>query len=547
MVLSFLNRAETYGAKLRQSSETLSRDESVNNAYMRREAWYAILERYYANEFYDRIATEVRSIKGWAALPRNIRPISMVAKRAVDFWPGQIYPGAWTSDGLATSSGRQNRIPYDVDTTEEMRLATQQAFSWAGASRFLSRYVHLGAKLGNVFCEIEVHYSDSGPQGHKVYPTVIHPRHVVQLELNTRGDVKSYRLAVPMADPNTGRQYIWGKAVSPETVTTYWDDEPHSYVEGQPATVENPWGFVAAAWVPHQVVTGRYGAPAIDGIIPTLNEYQGILASVDDYLHKFVRQGAIIETKDPKGLTSFLTGQQTQGTATTPRDAARQKEREQQNINVMPAPEGTRVHHLLQNLGLSDADPHISRIAREIEDALPEIVFAERMQDMDQVTKPGAMALVSRVQQKLDDVAGNYDAGVIKLSQMCAAIGGHLAQSGEWGLRSQLTGQQQLFLPFDLTSYQRNELDFSLTPRELIPKSTIELAQEAAAIESLTTPTGLRHVGFSDEQIYGTDESGESLAPVPLPGILASAGGVANAAAVGDALALSFTRGLTAP
>ena len=148
---------------------------------------------------------------------------------------------------------------------------------------------------------------------------------------------------------------------------------------------------------------------------------------------------------------------------------------------------------------------------------------------------------------KLDDVAGNYDAGVIKLSQMCAAIGGHLAQSGEWGLRSQLTGQQQLFLPFDLTSYQRNELDFSLTPRELIPKSTIELAQEAAAIESLTTPTGLRHVGFSDEQIYGTDESGESLAPVPLPGILASAGGVANAAAVGDALALSFTRGLTAP
>ena len=102
MVLSFLNRAETYGAKLRQSSETLSRDESVNNAYMRREAWYAILERYYANEVYDRIDAEVPAIKVWAGLPRNIRPISMVAKRAVDFWPGQIYPGAWTSDGLAT-------------------------------------------------------------------------------------------------------------------------------------------------------------------------------------------------------------------------------------------------------------------------------------------------------------------------------------------------------------------------------------------------------------------------------------------------------------
>jgi hypothetical protein len=546
MIGTLVNGAASFGAKLRQSVESLNRDDA-GKAYRVREDYYNVLERYYGNEVYNRADANVATIKVWAGLPKSIRPISMIAKRAVDFWPGQVYPGSWTADGLPASNGRANKLPYDTDTPEELRLCVQQALGWANGARFLSRLVHLGAKLGDVFVEVEVHWGET-PQGNKVYPVIVHPRHVVKLDLNERGDVKSYRLAIPRFDPKTNQPYLWGKEVTRDSITTYYDDEERSYVEGQPASVPNPWGFVPAAWIPHMAVGGPHGAPAIDGIIPTLDEYQGILGSVDDYLHKFVRQGVVIETKDTKGLTTFLAGQSNTSTATDYAQSVSQQAKDRQEVNVFPVPEGTRVHHLIQNLGLGDAEAHISRIAREIEDALPEIVFAERLQDMDQVTRPGAMALVSRVQQKLDDVTGNYDMGVVKLGQMCAAMGGEMIRQGEWGLRSGLTGQQELFAPFNIDSYGRGDLALGFTPRELIPKTTLELATEAAALETLTTPHGLRHAGYSDEDIYGTDERGESLAPPadgPQPGIL-GATGPQNAAAVGNALVQTFNAGLGA-
>ena len=544
MVTTFINAAEGLGAKLRQSVESLNRDDA-GKAYRVRESYYNVLERYYGNEVYNRADAGVDAIRVWTGLPKSIRPISMIAKRAVDFWPGQVYPGSWTGDGMPASNGRANKLPYDTDTPTELRLCVQQAFGWANGARFLSRLVHLGAKLGDVFAEVEVHWGET-PQSNKVYPTLIHPRHVVSLELNERGDVKSYRLAIPRWDATTRKTYIWGKEVTATAVTTYYDDEERSYVENQPASVPNPWGFVPAAWIPHQAVGGPHGAPAIDGIIPTLDEYQGILGSIDDYLHKFVRQGVVIETKDTKGLTTFLGGQSNTLTANDYAQSIAQHTKDRQNINVFPVPEGTRVHHMITNLGLGEAEGHISRIAREIEDALPEIVFAERLQDMDQVTRPGAMALVSRVQQKLDDVVGNYDMGVVKLGQMCAAIGGEMIRQGEWGLRSGLTNQQQCFMPFNLDSYGRGDLSLGLTPRELIPKTTLELATEAAALESLSTAHGLRHAGYSDEDIYGTDEQGNSLAPQEgeaQPGILGATGPV-NAAAVGNALVQTFNAGL---
>jgi hypothetical protein len=549
MLTSLINRATSYGEKLRVSSETLN-NESAGRAYAALNERYKMLEAYYSGEVYNRADAMHPTIQTWAGFPKAIRPISLMFKRSVDFWPGQVYPGAWTSDGMPSSNGRPNKIPYDVDTPDELRACVQQAYSWANGAQFLSRKVHLGAKLGDVFAEVHVHWGEE-PRSHKVYPVLIHPKHVIRLELNERGDVKSYRLAIPRWDEASNRSYLWGKEVTRERVTYYWDDEEHSYVDGQPASVPNEWTFVPAVWVPHQAMGGIHGAPAMDGIIPTLDEYQGILASVDDYLHKFVRQGVIIETNDTAGLTTFLGSQQPSlVTDMTYRQAQLQQERDRQQINIMPAPEGTRVHHLIQNLGLGEAETHIARIAREIEDALPEIVFAERLQSMDQVTGPGARALVSRVQQKLDDVCGNYDNGTIKLGQMCAAMGGELIRTNQWGLRSQLTPQQQRFVPFNLDSYQKSELDFGLTPRELVPKTTLELAQEAVTIESIQTATGLRHIGFSDEEIYGTDEQGKSLAPgadetsKALPGIL-EATGPQIAANVGNALVQSFNAGLS--
>jgi hypothetical protein len=522
---SLLNTVATFGARLR-SVEQLN-EASVGKTYAVRDDYYGMLERYYASEVYQRTDAKQSEIAAWKGLPKTIRPIALVAKRAADWWAGSVYPGTWTDDGAPAANGRPNRIPYDPRTPDELRICVQQAFTWGNGNGLLGTMVLQGAKLGNIFAEVEVHWNaDGNPQSHKVYPVLIHPRHVVDLELNSRGDVKRYRLAIPRPpDEHSRSPYLWGKEVTKDSITFYLDDDPYSYEEGQPATVPNQYGFVAASWIPHQTTSGIHGAPAIDGIIPTIDEIQGLLAANSDYAHKFANQGAVIETGDPKGLRDFLmTGRSgTVGDEYAPPALANQNGNvtERNRLNAWPAPEGTNVHHLIQSGGIGGIDEHIRWVMHEIEKALPEIVLAEKLLDMSQITGPVAHALAKRVEQKLDDVSANYDSlGPIKLGQMCAAIGGYLANTGQWGLRSRLTPNQQKFLPFTLDSFQRDELNFGLQPRELIPVTMAVKLQEAAAIEALTTAAGLRHAGFSDEQIYGTDEQGNSLAPEPRPGIL---------------------------
>jgi hypothetical protein len=537
MIASVLSRAETFGHEFLHGRQQQPQ-QSVRSIIDDLELRYWFWERLYDGGMFSSTDKQGQTVRADYGLPRNIRMISLAAKRAVDWWPGSVYPGVWTADGLPASNGKPNRIPYDGDTDEEIRLAVQQSFAWANGPQFLSRMVNTGARLGHVLAEIEVHWSDD-PTGHKIYPVLVHPKHVVELELSVRGDVRSYRLAIPMQDPQTQRRYIWGKRVTPDDITTYYDDEPHGY-DGQPATVPNPYGFVPASWIPHQYLQHEYGSPAMSGAFQTLFELNGIVASVDDYIHRFVRQGVAVITKDPEQLLTLLQKQQTRGATNDLRDPRA----DSQQLNMIPMPDGTTVQALLQNLGLGEAGPHIDRIDAELEKALPEMVLDEKLLTMDNVTAPGAMALVRRVEQKLSDVAGNYDSmGVVKLGQMCMAIGGHHTNNGDWGLRSRLTLQQQRFLSFSLESYQRNELDFGLTGRELVPSTMMQRLQEAAAIESLSTPAGLRHVGFSADEIYGVDENGKPLAPEPRPGML-SESPAGNAAAVGDALVRTFNAGL---
>lgn len=525
MVTAFVSGVRSIGQSLRAPAQSLNRAQSVRETQQGLQTRYDFWRAVYGNEAYGDLSAAQQFGSVWAGYPKSLRPISLIGKVAVDWWASQVYTGVWTRDGLRSSSGKPNLLPYDDETPPDLRLCVQQAFTWCGASDFLDGYVLTGGKLGDTFAEVEVHYNEDGdPRGNKVYPVLVDPAYVVELELNARGDVKSYRLAIPRYDPVRRSQYLWGKRVTKESITTYYDDDEHSYVEGQPATVPNRWGFVAAIFTKHQWADGLHGAPVMDVVVSTVAEYDAALSTVNDYIHRFARQGALLATKDPKKAQEFLWGSSSRSAAAYETETARQQAaaRDRETVNVWPVPDDVRLMKLLDNPGLSDADPHLSRIRLEIEEALPEIVYIRHMQQMDQTTRPGALAMMSQVQNKLDSVVTNYDHGTVKLGQMCAAIGGQLIRDGDWGLPSQLTPQQQKFLTFDLTSYAKDELDFDLQPRELLPKTRSELLDEAIKLESVQTPVGLRYVGYSDEEIYGVDAQGNSLAPTVRPGMLAT-------------------------
>jgi hypothetical protein len=90
---------------------------------------------------------------------------------------------------------------------------------------------------------------------------------------------------------------------------------------------------------------------------------------------------------------------------------------------------------------------------------------------MSQVTGPAAARLMGDVGGNVWEAAANYDAASIKLFQMAVAISGWRVQNGDWGTPSR---QQEKFRPFNLESYQRGDLDLSITVRPLIPVTALE-------------------------------------------------------------------------
>jgi hypothetical protein len=521
-MVSLIASLSDLGAGIRRVVSDINADQA-GQPFRTRADYYALQERYYTNTVFERLDAATDAYKAWYGLPRHIRPIYNPTRRAVD-WYTRIYRGAWTADGLPDSTGRANRLGYDRDTPEPLRLAVQQFFSWGNWGSELLAYVRTGAMLGDAFAEIEVN-----AERRKLYPRLVHPRYVTDLAFNAAGDVVMYRLDIPQYDQGRKQGYTWGKVVTKETITTLRNGEPAGY-DGAPAAQPNPWGFVPAVWVQHRNVGGQHGAPAIDGVHGKIDELNGIAAAIDDYIAQFVKQGVVLKTDKPvKEIQAIATSGQTH-TMNDPRAG-------RETIKYLKGPADLALDHLIQNLGLGEAAVYVDKLIEEIEKDLPEIVMDEQLRHMSQVTGPGAARLMSDVEGKYDEAQTNYDAGVIKLGQMGVSIGGWLATTGQWGPRSQLTEAQRAFVSFDLTSYDRGELAFSLVARPLIPKTLGELATEATAMEAVKTPAGLRHLGASDEEIYG-----EGNVPATLPGLLAERESAAGGTA--DLLSRAFNAGL---
>jgi hypothetical protein len=471
---------------------------------------YDLAEAYYANAAYDAAGRPgVRA--GRAGLSRAVRPVLSLAKPAVDWWPGHVYPGTWTRDGLRTSSGRPNRVPYDDDTPEEVRMAVQQALTWGNWGSEILVYAFLGALYGEVFVEVQI-----DPERQKVYPKVVNPRYVCDVACNDSGDVVSYRIDVPQWDRDRQTTYLYGKVVAKETVTTLKDGYPFDY-DGLGAERPNWWGFAPAHWVMHRNLGGMHGGSVLDALTPLIDELNGLQSSTDDFIHKFVDQYYIVASDDPTGFKAMIDTIRKAGST----DDAAAARATSELIRLLPGPPGAAAFPLIANLGLGEASVHFDRIMANIDRNWPEVVLSEKLQDMQQVTAPGALPLVQDVQQKLDDACANYDLGTVKMGQMCLAILGEILKRPRlYGWATDATPQLDKFRPFDLRSFDDGEIDFGLTPRDLIPRTMMSLATEAAAVEALTSVWSYRHVGLDDADLFGRKPDGAPNEPPPDTGIL---------------------------
>lgn len=400
-------------------------------------------------------------------LYRYIRPIYNPVRRLVDFYAGIVYPGVLAADGKRLPDGTPLAIPLANDTDPQLREAIGQLWQWSNWQTNKNLLVRYGAALGDVLVEV-VDEVDRG----KVTFDIVWPGLVTDLRLDSTGNVKAYAIEYD-AEDEEGKAYTYRKEVDDELISEYRDGELYQYDESIDAERINPYGFAPAVWVKHTDVGGQHGQPAVRNVgkIDELNE---IASHAHDRAHAVLSSPILFAGEGVSGLTDSALEAKRPATQDMSNPQAGRE-----SVKVLKAGAGGSVHSV--QLPEGEALNYINKLLSEVEQDHPEIVMYNQLRQMSEVTGPAAERLIGDTAALVTEARSNYDTQSIKLFQMAIAVAGWRAGTGAWGRN--LTRQQQAFLPFDLVSYERGDLDVEIMPRPLIPQAPLTPDERRALME----------------------------------------------------------------
>jgi hypothetical protein len=424
----------------------------------------ALLRAYADNSLYEDVATW-QTYRSRHRLPRSIRSVYNPASRAISWYCGHVFRGAWTEDGAPTPWGAPHllRIPSDVLAARApLILAALQCLAWGNWQSAHKFYVSEGATVGSTFVEVV-----DDLDRRKVYPEIVPVERVADLLLDASGNVKEYELDYQAYDRDKDETYRYRKRVTGEQITV-WRDE--RIVADDP----NPYGFAPGVWVKHRDRGGIFGAPVIDGVIPKIDEANRLATGIHNYVAKLQSQPQIIASAtQPTPLAS-----QAKATETLTDD---EMVRFQELIPWMWTQDvNTKTFPLMQPVPIEGAAAALAALMAEIEADLPEVTLDRELRSMSQVTGPGAERLVSDTVARLEEAQANYLAGTVKVMQMGTSIGGWRFNTGAWGRGTDIDRRQAKFAPFSLDSYNDGLLDLMLAPAPLFDETETERFQALA-------------------------------------------------------------------
>lgn len=471
-----------------------------------RQAYFNLLWSYYQNSTFS-------DINAWATyrsnftLYRNIRSIYNPTRRIVNFYVAQVYPGVLTEDASSLPDGVQSAIPFPDDMDEDLKIAIAQFWQWSNWQAGNKLMVRYGGATGSCLVEVVDNLASGKIQTAVRWPGLMDAE---ALKLDEVGNLKAYALEYPTKDEE-GDSYIYRKEVDQESFRYFKDDVPFDY--GQGSEVENTYGFVPAVWCKHLDEGDDYGAPAIAGSIAKFDELNGLASHNHDQVDILIDSPGIIATDTHVGLIE----QQSRDRKTAAQDeySATLAIREKPTGRLLlKGNADSKWVPLVGNLEPDKVIPVMEKLIAEIEHDFPELSMYQELRKMSQVTGPGADRLLGDVKGRVQEVASNYDVQSIKLFQMAAAIGGMRFNERRegWALR---TTQQAKFGSFDLESYAKGELDFTIKPRPLIAVTeSDEIEMTGKRLDNAKKAQGI----FSDDKtlevagISDEDERAEMLA-----------------------------------
>jgi hypothetical protein len=444
---------------------------------------YDIWWAYYTNTIFEDPALWT-GIYHRAGMYRHMRPVLNPVKRIVDFYAGAVFPGALSEDGSNLPEGVPLAIPLAEDTPPKLRKAIAQIWQWTNMQTMKSQIIRWSAALGE--CGIEI--IDDDARG-RVYFQLLWPGHVVELERDAMGNVKYYAIQYDTVDAN-GTGFIYRKEVDKDSYRTFKDGEKFAYDE-RGAEWENPYGFVPMVWLMHRDIGGAHGAPAFDGSFNKIARLMALASHIHDQVHKAIGAPIVLWTE---GEFKARTLQPLSGGAVNQKrkdDASLVLDPE--SILILRGPQGGNAQSLLGNLQLGQALKVMESLQAEISSDQPVLRMYEQLRTMSQVTGPAASRLMGDAATYVYEASALADQAMISLLRMAVSIAGWRLSRHQDGWTTPTT-QQQKFQGYDLKSYEKGDLDFSITQRPIFPITQFERAQ--TAVQFYTAALNAKNAGL---------------------------------------------------
>lgn len=461
---------------------------------------YAVLWACYSRDQYrDGLHKWSRKYRADYGLYRNARslygPFYRLAEMHVShIQGGPLDPAA--GDGKAVPSG----IPIAIPSGDEA-LRAAIARLWRD-SRWQSKkdvWVRWGAVLGDVALAVR----DDPDKGYVAIEPV-HPRSIVEVELDRRGNVRSYcreearphptQPVDPSGNPRLclyGERCYRGAAKDEVVFATTLDGKPYAW-NGVAPEWSVPYGFAPLVLTQHVDVGLDWGLSEAHAALPLGREADDVGSKLNDQIRKLVDAPWLIS-----GVTASDLGE-AQRAARSASEAGSPQEREtdrEKALMLFVKSEQARAQALVADVKVEEVSGHIDSMLEKLDADYPELRF-DRIRASGAASGNAIREARKPAETKLRARRAAYDEAIVRAHQMAVAIGGFRGYDG--------------YATFGLDSYAAGDLDHRVADRPVFEGDPIEDLEEetlfwqtAAAAQSAGVPLAvwLEKHGWSPEDI----------------------------------------------
>jgi hypothetical protein len=448
----------------------------------------------------------------------------------VDFYTHGVYQGALSTDGNPLPGGQPEAIPIDAqvqegdnpeldatlqesgtDRNQQLRLGIAELWNTSNYSMLKNLRPMYGAVLGDCLTELI-----DDIEGRKVLPVTIWPGYVAALELDSVGNVKYVAIQYDVHERPTKkadigvvkeRQYTLRREMDGESFRWYEDDDLVKQIENPYRAPGEERGFVPCIWDRHKVGLpgSTAGLCAFEDTIQALMETNSFLSHALDQQRKAFAAPIIIQgtlSRIREGISLSRPNITDMGYT---EEAAIQHAMERQDILTATGSQ-VGLHNIPVDLGQTMAI--LDWMKQGIDRENPEGTFYEKLGQAGNLTGPGADRALGDATSRLRSARSGYDANSVKAFQMWLAICGMRVNLGTapggWGPIEQLSRRQRAWLPFDMESYRKGHLDFTIQDRPVVLPTPEEAVNLVILKEAVQTEWGMRQVGIADDDITAT-------------------------------------------